>query len=114
MSGVDNKAARIAELNDQLRKSPSRYGKVFTTDGVASFGAEFVVQALAATAAFANFTQDNDPYGEHDFGSFELDGEQIFWKIDYLDKADPDFGAKDASDSATMDRVLTIMLASEY
>ena len=33
-------------------------------------------------AAFENFTDDNDPYFEHDFGNFELDGETIFWKID--------------------------------
>jgi hypothetical protein len=30
---------------------------------------------------------NNDPYGEHDFGSFELAGEKFFWKIDYYDFA---------------------------
>jgi hypothetical protein len=28
----------------------------------------------------------NDPYEEHDFGSFEVDCQTIFFKIDYLDK----------------------------
>ena len=27
----------------------------------------------------------NDPYGEHDFGSFRYAGETIFWKFDYYD-----------------------------
>ena len=31
------------------------------------------------------FEADNDPYGEHDFGSFEYSGETIFWKIGYYD-----------------------------
>ena len=29
---------------------------------------------------------DNDPYAEHDFGSFEHDGQTIFWKIDLYDR----------------------------
>ncbi len=32
---------------------------------------------------FNKFTVDNDPYGEHDFGSFDHKGQKIFWKIDY-------------------------------
>ena len=107
-------AARIAELNDQFRKDPARYGKAYITDGVAAHGPEFVHRALAATAAFEAFTADNDPHLEHDFGSFQLDGQTLFWKIDYLDKVDPDLGAEDPSDPATTTRVLTIMLADEY
>jgi hypothetical protein len=33
--------------------------------------------------AFDTFTNDNDPHRERDFGSFDLDGEKLFWKIDY-------------------------------
>jgi Protein of unknown function (DUF3768) len=49
---------------------------------------------------FDAFTTDNDPCGERDFGSFLLDGEKLFWKIDYVDKADPDpdLGAEQSSD----------------
>ena len=107
-------AARIAALNDQFRKDPARFGKAYITDGVAAHGPEFVRCALAATAAFAAFTTDNNPWGERDFGSFQLDSETLFWKIDYFDKADPDLGAEDPSDPATTARVLTIMLADEY
>ena len=107
-------AARIAELNDQFRKNPGRFGKAYITAGVAAHGPEFVRRALAATAAFAAFTADNDPHLEHDFGSFQLDGQTLFWKIEYFDKTDPDLGAEDPSEPATTARVLTIMQADEY
>jgi Protein of unknown function (DUF3768) len=107
-------ASRIAQLNDRFRKEPTRWGKAYVTDGVAAHGPEFVARAMAATAAFDAFTADNDPWGERDFGSFQLDGEKLFWKIDYVDKADPDLGAEDPSNPATTARILTIMLADEY
>ena len=107
-------AAKIAALNDQFRKDPARYGNAYTTVGVAAHRPGFVRRALAATAAFEAFTVDNDPYGEHDFGSFQLDGETLFWKIEYFDKTDSDLGAEDPSDPVTTARVLTIMRADEY
>lgn len=109
-----SKAKRTAELNDQFRKEPARYGKAYTTSGVAALGPEFVVRAMATAAAFDRFTKDNDPHSEHDFGSFELNGEKLFWKIDYYSADDPDLGSEDPSDPTKTERVLTIMLASEY
>jgi hypothetical protein len=41
---------------------------------------------LAAVAAFDNFTPDNDPYQERDFGTITLGGVRYFWKIDYYDR----------------------------
>jgi hypothetical protein len=40
-----------------------------------------------AVAAFDSFTEDNDPYGERDFGAIELGSERYFWKIDYYDRS---------------------------
>jgi Protein of unknown function (DUF3768) len=47
------------------------------------------VAALDATEHAADGQQDltivapvNDPYGEHDFGIIECEGERVFWKID--------------------------------
>jgi hypothetical protein len=34
---------------------------------------------------FDQFTGDNDPYAEHDFGKVTLNGEDYFFKIDYYD-----------------------------
>ena len=38
-----------------------------------------------AVAAFADFTPDNDPQGGHDFGSVEVGGKTVFFKIDAYD-----------------------------
>ena len=106
----------IASLNDAFRKCPfdRSLGKTYMTSGVSALGPLFVARALSAVAAFDKFPADNDPYGEHDFGSFNLDGEKLFWKIDYYSKADPNFGSEDPSDPLKTTRVLTIMLAGEY
>jgi len=52
-------------------------------------------------------------YGEHDFGSFEINGERVFWKIDYLQRG-TQFGAEDPSDNGGTCRMITIMRAGEY
>ena len=49
-------------------------------------GTAFIARAFAMVSHFDAFTPDNDPYGEHDFGSIDLDGEKLFWKIDYSPK----------------------------
>jgi hypothetical protein len=69
--------------------------------------------ALKRAATFDAFTEDNDPYNEHDFGSFDLCGRKFFWKIDYLDCA-MEYGSEDPSDPEQTTRVMTIMLAEEY
>ena len=63
--------------------------------------------------AFDTFTSDNDPYGEHDFGTIEWRGTRLFWKIDCYDP-DMRFGSSDPADPSVTARVLTIMLAEEY
>jgi len=68
---------------------------------------------IRRVATFSDFTADNDPHREHDFGSFEIAGRKIFWKIDYYD-AEMAFGSEDPADPSKTTRVLTIMLASEY
>ena len=70
--------------------------------------------ALQKAAMFDQFNEDNDPHGEHDFGSFELCGRKFFWKIDYYDRT-MELGSRrpDRSPDKTT-RVMTIMFASEY
>ena len=83
------------------------------TAGVNAKSPEFVAKALIKVIAFNDFTADNDPHREHDFGSFELDGEKLFWKIDCFDLA-AEFGSEDPTDPKKTLRVLTVMLAEEY
>jgi hypothetical protein len=62
---------------------------------------------------FSDFTPDNDPYGEHDFGVVEHAGEKYFWKFDYYDKS-LEWGSPDPSDPEVTRRLLTVFLSSEY
>ncbi len=103
---------RIALLNDGFRTTFSG-GKVMMTPGVAELPDMVKASALCQVAAFNEFTADNDPHGEHDFGSFELVNRKFFWKIDYYDER-YDFGSEDPADPTKTTRVLTLMLAHEY
>lgn len=69
--------------------------------------------ALQTVATFEDFTEYNDPYGEHDFGFFKLVNRTFYWKIDYYDR-DLKFGLEDAADPNKTTRVLTLMLAEDY
>jgi hypothetical protein len=102
----------IARLNDEFRRSFAG-GKVTMTAGVNALPAEQTAAALAAVQQFNDFTKANDPHGEHDFGSFELGGENFFFKIDYYDETCT-YGSEDPADEDKTTRVLTVMLASEY
>jgi hypothetical protein len=121
----DTTTTKIAELNDRFRKATGSsdpagisLGKKVMTSGIRDLGLIAIVEIAERVAAFDSFTADNDPHEEHDFGSFGYDGNRIFWKIDYYDRASfgtgRDMGSEDPSDPAKTLRVLTIMLASEY
>ncbi|MFZ5618502.1 MAG: DUF3768 domain-containing protein [Pseudomonadota bacterium] len=105
--------AKIRDLNDQFRIRGMGNGSLMITAGVSALGDACVAAIIAAVRTFAAFTADNDPHGEHDFGSLELSGEKLFWKIDYYDPS-LEAGSPDPADEAVTRRVLTIMLASEY
>jgi len=83
------------------------------TRGIADLSPEDQVHIFDRVRCFDNFTEDNDPYGEHDFGAFDYHGRKIFWKIDYY-APDMKHGSEDPADAAQTVRVLTIMLAEEY
>jgi hypothetical protein len=112
MTQVAQKTDRIRVLNDNFR-STFIGGQVVMTAGVNELPMDVKANALLMVKSFNEFTRDNDPYGEHDFGIFEVAGETLYWKIDYYD-ADRQFGSEDPSDPEKTTRVLTIMLAWEY
>ena len=103
---------KIAFLNDGLRRTFAR-GKVVMTDGVAALPENALTQVLERVRHFDEFTNDNDPHGDHDFGNFVLAGVSYFFKIDYF-AADMEGGSEDPSDPSKTVRVLTIMRADEY
>ena len=108
-----NRTKKIAALNDLARTAMGVAGRVFMTEGIAALPVADQSAIREKVETFDDFTPDNDPYGEHDFGSFEHNGERIFWKIDAYDRA-MEYGSEDPSDPSKTTRVLTIMLASEY
>ncbi|MGD0317929.1 MAG: DUF3768 domain-containing protein [Xanthobacteraceae bacterium] len=83
------------------------------TTGVAVLGPEAVARIVKTIAVYDDFCRANDPYEEHDFGSFEADGAVIFFKIDYFDK-NLTYHSPDPTDPSVTERVITIMLAEEY
>jgi hypothetical protein len=109
---MDAKTARIRALNDQLRQNFAE-GIAVMTPGVAALGAEAVERIVKTIAVFDDFCHANDPHEEHDFWSFEADGQTIYFKIDYFDR-ELSIHSPDPADPAITQRVITIMLAEDY
>jgi uncharacterized protein DUF3768 len=78
-------AAKIAELNDRLRQHGTGNGRVMVTRSIRDLGPEFELAALLKVRGFDAFTADNNPHGERDYGSFDLKGRRVLWKIEYYD-----------------------------
>ncbi len=101
------RAANIAKQNDDMRRSMTG---CMVTKGITEL-TPLINDIFVRVRSFSEFTEENDPYDEHDFGAFELLGIKIFWKIDYYDQelkawCDP------LDDRCR--RQLTIMRADEY
>jgi hypothetical protein len=109
---MTTKTEAIRTLNDQLRQNLSA-GTALITAGVAALGVEAVARIVKTIAVYDDFCHVNDPYEEHDFGSFEVDQHKLFFKIDYFDKSRC-CHSPDPSDPSVTERVITIMLAEEY
>ncbi len=102
----------IKTLNDNLRQTFTG-GRVLLTAGIKAKSKDDIAKILSEVRQFNNFTPDNDPYNEHDFGSFDYNGEMIYFKIDYYDK-NYQYLSEDPSNPNLTNRVMTVMLASEY
>lgn len=102
----------IAALNDAFRRDFGR-GRLMLTQGVASLADAELRQLLGEVQRFDQFTSDNDPHGEHDFGKVMVDAISYFWKIDYFDR-ELRHGSPDPADADVTTRVLTIMRSDEY
>jgi hypothetical protein len=104
---METQESTKAKLNDRFR---GMCLDVYYTSGVRD-GINDLVSLSRSVESFSSFTEDNDPYGEHDFGSLKFEGQKIFWKIDYYDQ-DLKYWC-DPLDKACR-RILTVMLAEEY
>jgi hypothetical protein len=109
---ADRKSARIRGLNDAFRTT-FQGGRIMLTSGFNALPEAVRSHALRQLQNYQAFDPANDPYGEHDFISFTVEGHGIFAKIDYYDR-DIRFGADDPSDPEHTVRIMTIMLDHEY
>lgn len=105
-------AERIRALNDDLRRNLSK-GTAVMTIGVAALGPELVERIVRAVATFDDFHHANDPYEEHDFGMFDVEGHRLLFKIEYYDRK-LERHSPDPADPTVTERVITLMLAEEY
>ena len=104
---------RIQRFNDDARIGLFRHGTVVITSGIQALEEKLRAAVVDQIGKFDNFTEDNDPHGEHDFGSIDIAGLKIFWKVDYFD-LEMKMHSPDPANQEVTHRVLTIMLASEY
>ena len=111
----------ITQHNDMFRTSFGKCeglkGQIVQTQGVAALGPIAGMIIAAKIMQYDSFTEDNDPYGEHDFGSVIIheggDPITIWWKIDLYD-ANYEHGAEDPEDTERTARLMTILLPSEH
>jgi hypothetical protein len=109
---AEPKVEKISALNDRARQDFTGC-RVAITAGIAALGHDAVYAIFDRIKAYDDFTPDNDPYGEHDFGSLYWGEHQVFWKFDCYD-LDFTMHSPDPADETVTARVLTVMLAQEY
>lgn len=107
-----SRTARIRQLNDTLRQFFVG-GRVLITPAVDALPMAAKALLLDRIQRFTDFNSDNDPHGEHDFVTVEINGQTYFAKIDYY-TPDMQGGSEDPADPDVTTRVLTIMRADEY
>lgn len=110
---IGPKIYRIRQLNDELRtEGSSRNGRVVAAGRLAQ-EIEKIGKVAAAVAAYDDWNEGDDPYGEHDFGKLDVNGEEVIWKIDYY-SLDEMHGSDHPEDPNVTVRILTLMFAEDY
>ena len=104
--------SEIALQNDNFRKHLSQ-GTLVLTQGIRSNTKEDLEAIITKVRTFDTFDENNDPYGERDFGAFDYKGKKIFWKIDNYDQEFL-YLSPDVSNPRLTNKVMTIMYAEEY
>jgi hypothetical protein len=106
---TNNKAEIIAQLNDEHR----RLGAYCLTAGCLNLEHSDLQVLIKSIKFYNDFDAGNDPYGERDFGTVEVNEDKFLWKIDYYNMEGAGF-SKDPADRTVTKRVLTVMRADEY
>ena len=114
------KSTLIAQQNDEFRRhlgdpaKTSIKGVVHLTRSVTSLPDHEQEELYADIAAFNLFREDNDSWGEHDYGRVTARSGDFYFKIDYFENSDFEYGSPDASDLDCTYRVMTIAAVEDY
>lgn len=106
----------ISKQNDNFRKSPiitEDMGKIVFTQAIESEGLDFFLEALEKIRSFEDFDPDIDPFGTHEMGKIEVQGKNVWFKID-LYNTDYTFAPEDPTDLAQTRRILTVLFPTDY
>ena len=103
---------KIAAQNDEFRKT-GKGGRVMLTSGINALGHSAANSIIHLVRTFNDFSENNDPYAEHDFGSFMVGGLKVFWKIECYDRYFQ-YASPDPTNPEVTMRIMTIMRADEY
>lgn len=113
----ENQKAEVVRLNDLARRNPpAANAQVVITPALMhelNEQGDWQNELVDKLTTFDKFTEDNDPYGEHDFGSFEVGTVKLFWKISYYD-LNLSAHSEAEWDPKVTKRVVTLMLPSDY
>jgi hypothetical protein len=108
---MDLRTQRIRALDDHLRKHPTSDVAIMTP-GIAALGQEAANRIIKTITTFDDFCHANNPYENHDNGSFEADGRTVSFKIEHYERP-PDSPSVGPVDQPDRVRVITVMLAEE-
>lgn len=114
-------AKTIATQNDRFRNTWGAdftiQGQIVWTQAVAAESVAWTTAIMAAVQRFDAFTEDNDPYGDHSFGSFDVtvgsETKTVWFKID-LYALDLVHGSENPTDLDKTKRVMTVLFPSDY
>ena len=116
-------AQTVAAHNDEFRRHKclgapltlQLRGLIVMTQTLAAMDPILVHKARVAIGRLDVFEPDNDPDGFHDFGAVEIDDQKIWFKINlYEAGSDKRYGAERPDNPVTTERVMTLMLPSDW
>ena len=116
-------ASILANHNDQFRrhkclgmpKTIQLTGLIVMTQSLSALDPMFIMRARIAIGHLDVFEPDNDPERFHDFGSVEIEGQKVWFKIDLFEAGSGKrYGAETPDNPATTERVMTLMLPSDW
>jgi len=101
----------IAKQNDLFRTTMICTNKhhVVLTEGVAE--SKDREEVITKVRNFNDFNEDNNPYGENDFGKVTVNKTNYYFKIDYYDQ---NFEYGEDPYVSPVSRAMTIMRTDEY